>query len=358
MAAVAVDPAKKASITPQTAVTSHASQPHGPTSSTTLTGYVGFDTITSQIEKKLLKRGFTFNLMVVGRSGLGKSTMVNTIFAAHLAESKAPKKAGEAPRQTTEIQSVNHVIEENGVRLKLTITDTPGYGDQVNNEACWEPITKFIKEQYSSYLRKELTPAREKRINDTRVHAVIFFIAPTGHSLTPLDITVMKKISEIANVIPVIAKSDSLTMEERSAFKRRIKEELDFHGIRCYPYTDLDDGEPVLGEADRAEKQAAQIIREMIPFAVVGSERNVVVDGKAVRGRRTRWGLINVENEAHCEFVALRNFLTRTHLQDLIETTSGLHYETFRTKQLLALKESTAVSAPSSSLRSGSSTQE
>ena len=50
-----------------------------------------------------------------------------------------------------------------------------------------------------------------------------------------------------------------------------------------------------------------------------------------------------VEDENHCEFVYLRNFLTRTHLQDLIETTSQIHYETFRAKQLLALKESSAV---------------
>lgn len=26
------------------------------------------------------------------------------------------------------------VIEEHGVRLRLNIVDTPGYGDQVNNE--------------------------------------------------------------------------------------------------------------------------------------------------------------------------------------------------------------------------------
>lgn len=77
----------------------------------------------------------------------------------------------------------------------------------------------------------------------------------------------------------------------------------------------------------------------MIPFAVVGSERNVIIDGKPVRGRKNRWGVINVENEQHCEFNYLRNFLTRsvhhtrkacqmahslislrrTHLQDLIE---------------------------------------
>jgi septin 3/9/12 len=34
-------------------------------------------------------------------------------------------------------------------------------------------------------------------------------------------------------------------------------------------------------------------IKERIPFAVVGSEKNVIVDGKEVRGRRNRWGVIN-----------------------------------------------------------------
>lgn len=60
----------------------------------------------------------------------------------------------EPVRSTTEIQTVSHrmstpkvagkkeggtdnpwqVIEENGVRLRLNIVDTPGYGDQVNND--------------------------------------------------------------------------------------------------------------------------------------------------------------------------------------------------------------------------------
>ena len=37
-----------------------------------------------------------------------------------------------------------------------------------------------------------------------------------------------------------------------------------------------------------------------------------MVDGKPVRGRKTRWGVINVENEQHCDFTYLRNFLTRS----------------------------------------------
>src|SRR3954469_10565799 len=69
----------------------------------------------------------------------------------------------------------------------------------------------------------------------------------------------------------------------------------------------------------------------------------MTIDGKVVRARANKWGIINIENENHCEFVQLRNFLTRTHLQDLIETTSQIHYESFRAKQLLALKESSAV---------------
>jgi len=295
------------------------------------TSYVGFDSITQQIEHKLLKRGFQFNVIVVGQTGLGKSTLINTIFASHLIDSKGRLEAHEPVRQTTEIQSESHMITENGVRLRLNIVDTPGYGDQVNNENCWDPIVKYIKDQHSAYLRKELTAVRDRYIQDTRIHCCLFFINPTGHSLRPIDIIVMKKLSEVVNVVPVIAKSDSLTLAERELFKQRIRAELEHHNIVLYPF-DTD-------ENDADELRLNEDIRNMTPFAVVGSERNVIIDGKPVRGRKNRWGVINIEDERHCEFVYLRNFLTRTHLQDLIETTAQIHYEAFRSKQLLALKE-------------------
>lgn len=145
---------------------------------------------------------------------------------------------------------------------------------------------------------------------------------------------VLKKLSDVVNVVPVIAKSDSLTLEERVAFKERIKEEFAFHNLRMFPY----DNE----EHDEDERKLNTTIKDLIPFAVVGSEKNITIAGKEVRGRQNRWGVINVEDESHCEFVSLRNFLTRTHLQDLIETTSQIHYETFRAKQLMALKETSA----------------
>ncbi|CAO3608731.1 unnamed protein product [Mucor hiemalis] len=299
--------------------------------STPLNSYVGFDTITQQIEKKSIKRGFQFNVMVVGQTGLGKSTLVNTLFASHLIDSKGRQAVDDMEKQTTRIEAVSHVIEENGVRLRLNIIDTPGYGDQVDNENCWESIIKYIKDQHSSYLRKELTAQRERLIQDNRVHCCLYFITPSGHSLKPIDVIVLKKLVEVVNVVPVIAKSDSLTLEEREAFKKRINAELAFHNIDLYPYDNTED-------YDEEERMLNSSIRELLPFAVVGSERQVVVDGKAVIGRKNRWGVVVVEDENHCEFTHLRNFLTRTHLQDLVETTSMVHYETFRSNQLMALK--------------------
>jgi len=190
---------------------------------------------------------------------------------------------------------------------------------------------QYINDQHEKYLQAELHPQRARHIDDTRVHGVIFFIAPTGHALKPIDIVVLKALSGIVNVVPVIAKSDSLTTEERLSFKKRIRDELAFNDIRLFPY-DAEDDEP---EEVKLHSEA----RELIPFAIVGSEQMANIGGKKVRARKNKWGTVNVEDPSHCEFVHLRDFLTRTHLQELIETTAHIHYEAFRTKRLATTEE-------------------
>lgn len=293
--------------------------------------YVGFDTITTQIENRLLKRGFQFNVMVVGRSGLGKSTLVNTLFSSKLASTSGRRTVEEPIEKTTEIKVHSHTLLENNVKLNINIIDTPGFGDQINNEKCWDPLVKYIKEQHSQYLRKELTATRERFIVDSRVHCILYFIPPNIKKLSQLDINALKKLLEIANVVPIIAKSDSLTLDERADFKRLLQAEFQTYDFNIYPY----DSQDLYDE----ERQLNEDIRSLIPFAIVGSEKEININGEMVRGRKTRWGAINIEDVTQCEFVFLRDFLTRTHLQDLIETTSLVHYETFRSKQLIALKE-------------------
>ena len=53
-----------------------------------------------------------------------------------------------------------------------------------------------------------------------------------------------------------------------------------------------------------------------MPFSVVGSNTLLEVNGKRVRGRLYPWGVVEVENKDHCDFVKLRNMLIRQVMAD------------------------------------------
>uniref|UniRef100_A0A8C9ALJ8 Septin n=1 Tax=Prolemur simus TaxID=1328070 RepID=A0A8C9ALJ8_PROSS len=288
-------------------------------------GHVGIEAVLDQLKIKAMKMGFEFNIMVVGQSGLGKSTMVNTLFKSKMWKTTVPGFVMPIP-QTLQLHSVTHVIEEKGVKLKLTVTDTPGFGDQINNDRCWDPILGYINEQYERYLQEEILITRQRHIPDTRVHCCVYFVPPTGHCLRPLDIECLQRLCRTVNVVPVIARADSLTIEEREAFRRRIQQNMRVHGIDVYPQKCFDE--------DINDKILNSKIRDRIPFAVVGADREHLVNGRCVLGRQTKWGIIEVENMAHCEFPLLRDLLIRSHLQDLKDITHNVHYENYRVIRL------------------------
>ncbi|GAB0143823.1 Cell division control protein 3 [Epichloe bromicola] len=296
-----------------------------------LTGYVGFANLPNQWHRKSVRKGFNFNVMVVGESGLGKSTLVNTLFNTSLyppRERKGPSH--DIIPKTVQIQAISADIEEAGVRLRLTVVDTPGFGDFVNNDESWRPIVDDIERRYDAYLDAE-NKVNRMNIVDNRIHACVFFIQPTGHSLKPLDIEVMRRLHTKVNLIPVIAKSDTLTDEEITSFKARILADIKHHGIQIFegPRYELDDEETI---AENNE------IMSKVPFAVVGATNEIKTpDGRAVRGRQYPWGIIEVDNEEHCDFVKLRQMLIRTHMEELKENTNNILYENYRTDKLIAM---------------------
>lgn len=109
----------------------------------------------------------------------------------------------------------------NEMVVRLTVIDTPGFGDYVNNRDSWMPIIEFLDDQHESYMLQEQQPRRVDKI-DLRVHACLYFIRPTGHTLKPLDIEVMKRLSSRVNLIPVVAKADTLSPADLSRFKNRV----------------------------------------------------------------------------------------------------------------------------------------
>ena len=137
-------------------------------------GYVGFANLPNQVHRKSVKKGFEFTLMVVGEldcccarvifktstsfpsageTGLGKSTLVNSLFLTDLYPERIIPAANDRVKQTVKIDASTVEIEERGVKLRLTVSrvglfiqekiiqfvivnqvvDTPGFGDALDN---------------------------------------------------------------------------------------------------------------------------------------------------------------------------------------------------------------------------------
>ena len=133
------------------------------------------------------------------------------------------------------------------------------------------------------YLQAESKHDR-KNVVDSRPHVCLYFIEPTGHTLSQLDTLAMKDIGEKVNLIPIISKADLLTKSELENFRANIQSVIQSQNIRVY------------NEDDEA-------YMESMPFSVIASMN--------MNKRVYPWGTVHVENEKHCDFVKLRQILVR-----------------------------------------------
>ena len=53
-------------------------------------------------------------------------------------------------------------------------------------------------------------------------------------------------------------------------------------------------------------------------------------EGKLVRGREYRWGIVDINNDQHSEFDKLRKYVFEKYMQNIIETTDTRFYQPYR----------------------------
>ncbi|XP_036028022.1 septin-14 isoform X3 [Onychomys torridus] len=192
----------------------------------------------------------------------------------------------------------------------------------------YQPVVEYLDAQFELYLQEELKIKRSLGdYQDSRIHVCFYFISPTGHSLKSLDLLTLKNIDRRVNIIPLIAKADSLSKSDLQRFKGNIMRELASHGIQIYQF-------PV---DDETSAQVSTPVNGLLPFAVVGGMEEVKVGKRMVRGRHYPWGVLQVENESHCDFVKLRDLLLSTNMEDLKDQTHVQHYECYRRSRLQKL---------------------
>lgn len=91
-----------------------------------------------------------------------------------------------------------------------------------SHRPSFQEISSYLERQYDDILAEESRIKRNPRFRDNRVHALLYFIQPTGHALREMDIELMRRLSPRVNVIPVIGKADSMVPAELKQFKKRV----------------------------------------------------------------------------------------------------------------------------------------
>jgi cell division control protein 11 len=140
------------------------------------------------------------------------------------------------------------------VRIALTIVDTPGFGDNIDNEfACvdlayytfhYSVLAGSKKLSDISSASTMISWQKSRALSATRVSATTVCMPcstlsrplatrafPHCHNkmilqlcrLREMDIELMRRLSPRVNVIPVIGKADTLTPSELKGFKKRVR---------------------------------------------------------------------------------------------------------------------------------------
>lgn len=273
---------------------------------------IGLRELPAQIEQEVKRKGARLTILLAGSSGTGKSTFINTLFGEELL-AKTPVVPGQ------EIRERKFELTEDGFTLEFLAVDMPGFGVKMDNQYSWTPIVRYIDHHFKAHLLQEEQPNR-KCMKDNRVHVCLYFISSTSMSLSPLDIESMKEIAKRVNLIPVIARSDTLNREELETFKALVISTMKAYNIEACQFV--------------SDQQVLRKIKEVAPYAVIGSNtfyKNE--EGKLVRARKYHWGMVEIENPLHCDFIHLRDLLFSEHMLDLIISMES-HYDQFRLKYL------------------------
>ena len=68
-----------------------------------------------------------------------------------MTDRQIPGAAENVTKKTVQLDASTVEIEERGVKLRLTVVDTPGFGDAIDNTDSFQQIIRYIDEQFERY---------------------------------------------------------------------------------------------------------------------------------------------------------------------------------------------------------------
>ncbi|KAJ3996920.1 septin family protein [Lentinula boryana] len=245
-------------------------------------------TASSKYSQRRARTPPTFNLMVVGGQGTGKTSLLRLLLeTADLSPTATVDQRAAIDRflnsSLKPTQAINtacvEICESRYDRVLFSVIDSPGLdfleGRELKLERQVSSIIKYIDAQYADTMNEESKVVRMNK-GDQHIHLCIYLIDPSSimtaierrtksslptktrsettvsyrnppdlipdtssdsedeespSTMAPSEIRVIRRLAARCNVLPVIAKSDSLTDDALANAKKAVRSSLSEAGL-------------------------------------------------------------------------------------------------------------------------------
>ncbi|KAK9793210.1 hypothetical protein WJX73_008550 [Symbiochloris irregularis] len=265
------------------------------------------------------------NVIIAGGAGLGKSTFIKQFFHDFVSEDfvphdGTPTAVKEFSREGGAASLCTHLPEpiltsNSEYKLYWHFQDTPGRTN-LNNSAVKDLVIKHLQSEQEAHFRMRMdhgtaegNAATDGR-SDRLIDLALYFIAP--QSFGQMDVDFIAELSKEVVVIPVCAKADTMTVEERAAFHHQVKERLTAEGI-TYGFID----EEIAAAASNVGITSHKEPLNGPPFLMVSSNSYKQIGSELQPVRSYPWGDCIATDPRHSDYALIKEFITTTAFHKL-----------------------------------------